>query len=117
MRNSIQNQIFDGFDFHSLRQTYATKLVESWLSIAAIQQRLGDINLDMTLMYASHVSNQMNEKEIQALNQIYQQITRRRIYEKCVIFASFWEKVGDSKTESPRINFIKIEIASVENPC
>lgn len=56
----------ENFDFHSLRHTHATILVEQGVPLAYIKQRLGHINLDITQIYTDHVSEDM-EKNANAI--------------------------------------------------
>ena len=49
------------FDFHSLRHTHATMLVESGASPMYIQKRLGHKSLDVTIRYYFHLTDTMNQ--------------------------------------------------------
>ena len=53
------------WDFHSLRHTHATALVEAGVPLAVIQKRLGHAKIEMTEHYTNHVTETM-ETEFQA---------------------------------------------------
>lgn len=54
-------QILD-FDFHSLRHTHASILVNSGLNIKSVQNRLGHEKIETTLQIYSHESEELFEK-------------------------------------------------------
>lgn len=49
------------WDFHSLRHTHATALLEASVPLAVIQKRLGHTNLEMTERYTNHITETMEE--------------------------------------------------------
>ncbi len=60
------------FDFHSLRHTHATMLMENEVMPIFIQRRLGHKNLEVTMnIYANHMTKKVREMGTQALNKIY----------------------------------------------
>ncbi|MCI2059132.1 MAG: site-specific integrase, partial [Oscillibacter sp.] len=53
------------WDFHSLRHTHATALLEAGVPLAIIQKRLGHTNIEMTEHYTDHVTETM-ERDFQS---------------------------------------------------
>lgn len=49
------------WDFHSLRHTHATTLLEAGVPLAVIQEELGHTNLEMTERYTNHITETMEE--------------------------------------------------------
>lgn len=49
------------WDFHSLRHTHATALLEAGVPLAVIQEKLGHTNLEMTERYTNHITETMEE--------------------------------------------------------
>lgn len=58
------------FNFHSLRHTHATMLLESGANIKDIQKRLSHSKLSTTMDTYSHVTNKMNEDSVNRFEQI-----------------------------------------------
>jgi len=58
------------YDYHSLRHTHATMLLEKGANIKAVQQRLGHKNIDITLQIYTHVTNQMEDAAVKILELI-----------------------------------------------
>lgn len=58
------------FDFHSLRHTHATMLLEAGANPKDVQVRLGHKNIDVTLQIYAHVTESMSDKTIELLNKI-----------------------------------------------
>lgn len=56
------------FDFHTLRHTHATYLLNNGVNIKAIQDRLGHKNLDITLNVYSHVTDEIRKETLDILN-------------------------------------------------
>lgn len=54
------------FNFHSLRHTHATKLIESGISPKAVQARLGHENIETTLQTYVHNTESMEESAVDA---------------------------------------------------
>ncbi|MEL7596843.1 MAG: site-specific integrase, partial [Clostridiaceae bacterium] len=52
------------FNFHSLRHTHATMLLEAGANIKDIQHRLGHSNLATTMDTYSHVTNKLNQDSV-----------------------------------------------------
>jgi len=63
--------IDSNFTFHGLRHTHATLLLQQGVNPKVIQERLGHCNIGMTLDIYSHVLPDMQDKAIDALNQIF----------------------------------------------
>lgn len=60
------------FDFHSLRHTHATMLMENGAPLVYIQKRLGHKKLDMTMnVYTNHLTDTVKSTGISVLNRIY----------------------------------------------
>lgn len=68
--NNTEKTISENWDFHSLRHTHATMLLESGVSMPVIQERLGHTNIDMTEHYTSHVTDSMRKSLNDVLNNI-----------------------------------------------
>lgn len=58
------------FDFHSLRHTHATMLLEAGANVKAVQQRLGHKNMDVTLQIYAHVTERMQTETVDILETI-----------------------------------------------
>jgi len=58
------------FDFHSLRHTHATMLLESGANIKDIQKRLGHSKLSTTMDTYSHVTDKMESETVNILESI-----------------------------------------------
>lgn len=71
--NVIHHQLdFPEFDFHSLRHTHATMLMENGAPPVYIQRRLGHKKLDVTLnIYANHLTDTVKSQGISILNSTY----------------------------------------------
>lgn len=61
---------FKDFDYHSLRHTHATMLLEAGADIKDVQKRLGHKHIDVTLDIYSHAPPRMAAHTIDILNQI-----------------------------------------------
>lgn len=60
--SAIIHKTFPEFDFHSLRHTHCTMLVENGLPPKYVQQRLGHKNIAVTMDIYNHITN--NQKDI-----------------------------------------------------
>lgn len=58
------------FNFHSLRHTHATKLIESGVSIKAVQTRLGHENIQTTLQTYAHTTEDMESYAVESFEKI-----------------------------------------------
>lgn len=68
--NGSDVAISENWDFHSMRHTHATMLLEAGIPLAAIQERLGHTNIDMTEHYTAHVTDSMRENLSAVLDKI-----------------------------------------------
>lgn len=66
----IHHQLGLPFDFHSLRHTHATMLLEAGANPKDVQVRLGHRNIGMTLQIYTHVTEKMTEQTMSILEQI-----------------------------------------------
>ena len=66
--NFKKDFINKNINYHSLRHTHATMLLNSGVNIKAVQERLGHKKLDMTLNVYSHVTESMREQTLHVLN-------------------------------------------------
>lgn len=57
----VEPAICEQYDFHSLRHTHATMLMEKGVPFPLIQERLGHTNIEMTEQYMNHVTDTMKE--------------------------------------------------------
>ena len=58
------------FDFHSLRHTHATRLIEAGISPKTVQDRLGHQNIETTLQTYVHNTEQMEENAVDVFEKI-----------------------------------------------
>ena len=63
--------ICNTFDFHSLRHTHGTILLEQGIPLPLIQERLGHADIDMTEIYTNHTTNTMKNTLSKELNNIF----------------------------------------------
>lgn len=61
---------FKNFDYHSLRHTHATMLIENGAPIKDVQHRLGHKSVQVTLDIYAHVTTKMQNQTIDVLNQL-----------------------------------------------
>ncbi len=55
--SSVIHKTFPEFDFHSLRHTHCTMLVENNAPLKYIQERLGHKNIKVTMDIYTHMNN------------------------------------------------------------
>lgn len=58
------------FNFHSLRHTHATKLIESGVSPKAVQERLGHENIETTLQTYVHNTEVMEQEAVDVFEKV-----------------------------------------------
>lgn len=58
------------FDFHSLRHTHTTMLLEIGANIKDVQHRLGHKNIQVTLEIYTHLTESMQDRSVEILNQL-----------------------------------------------
>ena len=63
------------FDYHSLRHTHATLLIESDANVKDVQSRLGHTNIETTLQTYVHDTKAMAEQSVD----IFERITQSKI--------------------------------------
>jgi len=59
------------FNFHSLRHTHCTRLLEAGLPLKYVQKRLGHININVTLDIYNHLTNDQAEQGKLALEEVF----------------------------------------------
>ena len=59
------------FDYHSLRHTHATVLLEKGAPLKYIQQRLGHKKIDITINVYQHLTEELTQQGIDVLNDIF----------------------------------------------
>ncbi len=59
------------FDYHSLRHTHCTELLESGVPPKVVQMRLGHKDIRTTLNIYEHITKKMEENTQEILNQMY----------------------------------------------
>lgn len=60
----IHKELLLAFDYHSLRHTHATVLIESGADIKDVQTRLGHTNIETTLQTYVHDTEKMSERSV-----------------------------------------------------
>jgi integrase len=61
----IRNELGIEFDFHTLRHTHATLLIESGANVKNVQKRLGHANIQTTLQTYVHDTAKMGEQSVE----------------------------------------------------
>ena len=59
------------FDYHSLRHTHATVLLENGAPLKYIQQRLGHKKIDITINVYQHLTDDLRQMGTEILNGIF----------------------------------------------
>lgn len=59
---------YKSFDFHSLRHTHTTMLLENGAEIKDVQHRLGHKNIQVTLQIYAHLTEKMQNRTVEILN-------------------------------------------------
>ncbi len=59
-----KNLNIDGWDYHCLRHTHATRLIESGAPIKDVQYRLGHANIQTTLQIYTHTTEKMSKQSV-----------------------------------------------------
>ena len=68
----IHNDLkIDNFDFHSLRHTHATVLLEKGAPLKYIQQRLGHKKIEVTINVYQHLTEEMRRVGERVLNEMF----------------------------------------------
>lgn len=66
----IYNELLLVFNYHSLRHTHATMLIEGGVNVKNVQARLGYINIQTTLQTYVHNAEKMGEQSLNCLNRL-----------------------------------------------
>lgn len=67
---TINNTLGINFNFHSLRHTHATMLLENGASIKSVQERLGHANVSITLDIYNHLTKKQEDEAVSIFEQI-----------------------------------------------
>ena len=66
----IHKELQLAFDYHSLRHTHATMLIEAGANVKNVQTRLGHTNIQTTLQTYVHDTEKMSEQSVELFEQI-----------------------------------------------
>jgi len=66
----IHREMQLAFDYHSLRHTHATMLIEAGAHVKNVQARLGHTNIQTTLQTYVHNTEKMGEQSVELFEQI-----------------------------------------------
>lgn len=67
---TIHKELQLAFDYHSLRHTHATMLIEAGANVKNVQARLGHSNIETTLQTYVHNTEKMGEQSVELFEQI-----------------------------------------------
>lgn len=67
---AIHHELQIAFDYHSLRHTHATMLIEAGANVKNVQARLGHTNIQTTLQTYVHDTEKMGEQSVELFEQI-----------------------------------------------
>lgn len=67
---AIHRELQIAFDYHSLRHTHATMLIEAGANVKNVQARLGHSNIQTTLQTYVHDTERMGEQSVELFEQI-----------------------------------------------
>ena len=68
----IHKELLLAFDYHSLRHTHATLLIENGADVKDVQARLGHTNIETTLQTYVHDTEKMVERSVDLFEQVTQ---------------------------------------------
>lgn len=80
--DKIQKELGFPFDFHSLRHTHATMLLQNGDNIKSIQKRLGHARISTTLDTYAHVTDEMNKKSVDIFEGVMADVKQKSSDEK-----------------------------------
>lgn len=66
----IHHEMFIEFNFHSLRHTHATRLIEAGVPIKVVQTRLGHANIETTLQTYAHTTDKMEQFAVDSFENV-----------------------------------------------
>ena len=66
----IHKELLLAFDFHSLRHTHATLLIEAGADVKDVQERLGHTNIQTTLQTYVHDTEGMKSRSVELFEQV-----------------------------------------------
>ena len=75
----IHHELKIAFNFHSLRHTHATILVQEGANLKDVQERLGHAHIETTLDIYTHNTQQMREESVS----LFERHLRASVYKVC----------------------------------
>lgn len=69
--SSLIHQFYPAFNFHSLRHTHCTRLLEAGLPIKYVQERMGHKNISVTMDIYNHLTQNQAEQGKKALENVF----------------------------------------------
>lgn len=68
----IHHELHLAFDYHSLRHTHATMLIEAGANVKNVQARLGHTNITTTLQTYVHDTDTMGQQSVELFEKLTQ---------------------------------------------
>lgn len=69
--SAVIHKFYPAFNFHSLRHTHCTRLLEAGLPIKYVQERLGHKNISVTMDIYNHLTQNQAEQSKKALENVF----------------------------------------------
>lgn len=69
--STVIHKFYPAFNFHSLRHTHCTRLLEAGLPIKYVQERLGHKNISVTMDIYNHLTQNQAEQSKKALENVF----------------------------------------------